>query len=157
MKLKHLTVLLALASMTTFAAPAKTTGKKIRGGEIVKAYFEEGRKVKILSKNGAEYDYLNARPGKKYLHLVVTLKKDYSLSTQDYILKSGAAGFRASSIAKYGKDYMAGMDVVKANGKDTTFKMLFEVPKSSTKFDLEFKLKTSITQPVIKDIKVATK
>lgn len=156
MKLKQLIVLLVLATMTTFAATSKSTGKKIRGGEILKAYFEDGRKVKLVSFSG-EYNYLSPRPGKKFLHLIIKLEKDYTISTQDYILKSGAAGFRASSIVKYGKDYRKGSDVVKANEKDTTYKMLFEVPKSSTKFDLEFKLKTSINQPVVKDIKVATK
>lgn len=158
MKLKQLTIILTIAAMTTFAASSKSTatGKKIRGGEVLKAYFEGGRKVKLVNVNG-EYNYLSPKPRKKFLHLVVKLQKGYTISTKDYILKSGAAGFRASSIVKYGKDYIRGNEVVKASDKDTTYKMLFEVPASSTTFDLEFKLKTSIEQPVVKNIKVAAK
>jgi len=152
MKLSNLVFIMTLASAPLMAE----SSMQIRGGEIVKCKPELSRKVRILNADGS-YNYLSSRPGKKFVNVTVKLRKGYSISTNDYALKTGAAEFKASFIAKYGKDFIKDVKVAHAKEKDTSYKLLFEVPKSSDTFDLVFKLKTSITQKPVKGIKLLAK
>ncbi len=146
--LSKLFIALILSSTTLMAMDAPA----IRGGHIVKAYKETQRKIRWV-KADSSHIYLAPKTGKKFVNIFVKLQKGFTISTADYALMAKGDEFEALSLVGYKDEYgEKGKFGQVATKPHRYFKILFEVPDDINKFDVVFKLKTTVPQKTIEQL-----